>query len=384
MTGSHPTKLVFFGALLMGSDAFYLQTPNSRHSTMLQSKNSDRARMERELEKAMGDDWRLFRAKLVAQERAEEQKQKNNKNKKHEKKPTTNDSKDDADDDSSDKQGQLGDLFGAAISSIFGGNSDKAKGNGVSSLLRGNAVGIPQTEDLLYQDPFVSAAELPIHMKPKGVTNISAHRWAHQISHIEQGCVLVANEKLGGVFHQTVVLIVDHHEKSGTTGVVINRPLAGDLKKIATEQETNLDLSLKLAFSSSPVSYGGPVLTEEFAVLHGFGQVDGSKKLAPGVFIGGSEELMNEVRINRFDPSKALFIKGHAAWVPGQLEREIQKGVWYVCSASSDLVLRYAGAPITPEDDQQDLWSDILRCMGGEFEDIARQHSGRGDRRMMP
>lgn len=369
----------------MVSDAFHPLSSSSRQNTALQSKNSDRARMERELEKAMGDDWRLFRAKLVAQERAEEHKQKNHKNRKNEKKTGT-DSTEQVDEDPLDKQGQLGDLFGAAISSIFGGgHGDKSKATGaVSSLLRGNSVGIPQSEDLLYQDPFVSAAELPIHMKPKGVAKINAHRWAHQISHIEQGCVLVANEKLGGVFHQTVVLIVDHHEKSGTTGVVINRPLAGDLKKIATEQETNLDLSLKLAFSSSPVSYGGPVLTEEFAVLHGFGQVDGSKKLAPGVFIGGSEELMNEVRINRFDPSKALFIKGHAAWVPGQLEREIQKGVWYICSASADLVLRYAGAPITPEDDPQDLWSDIMRCMGGEFEDIARQHSGRGDRRMMP
>ena len=125
-----------------------------------------------------------------------------------------------------DKQGQLGDLFGAAISSIFGGHHSEDKK--VSSLLlRGNSIGIPQTapppEDLLYQDPFVSAAELPIHMKPKSVNKISSHRWAHPISHIEQGCILVANEKLGGVFHQTVVLIVDHHEKSGTTGVVINR-----------------------------------------------------------------------------------------------------------------------------------------------------------------
>ena len=93
---------------------------------------------------------------------------------------------------------------------------------------------------------------------------------------------------------------------------------------------------------------------------------------------------MNEVRINRFDPKKALFIKGHAAWVPGQLEREIQKGVWYTCSASSDFVLRYAGAELTTDDDPQDLWNDILRCMGGEFEDIARQNSGRGDHRMMP
>jgi putative transcriptional regulator len=125
-------------------------------------------------------------------------------------------------------------------------------------------------------------------------------------------------------------------------------------------------------------------LTEEFAVLHGFGHVEGSKKLAPGVFIGGSEELMTEVRINRFDPLKALFIKGHAAWVSGQLEREIQKGVWYIGSVSSDFLLRYAGAPTTADDDENDLWSDILNCMGGEYGNIAQKHGGRGDRRMMP
>mmetsp|Transcript_33761 Transcript_33761/g.97008 ORF Transcript_33761/g.97008 Transcript_33761/m.97008 type:complete len:402 (-) Transcript_33761:179-1384(-) len=401
MTGSRSTLTMFaLGTLFLSSDAFVPQAWTSRGDSacLSMSKNSDRARMERELEKAMGDDWRLFRAKLVAQEQAEELRTKGNKkshnnnshaNKESNKKQPATTAADTTsaaeknhvpvEDESLDKQGQLGDLFGAAISSIFGGNDKK-------SMLRGNGVGIPQTEDqdLLYQDPFVSAAELPIHMKPKSLSNINSHRWAHPIPHIEQGCILVANEKLCGVFHQTVVLIVDHHEKSGTTGVVINRPLSGDLNKIATEQETNLDLSLKLAFHDAPVSYGGPVLTEEFAVLHGFGQVDGSKKLAPGVFIGGSEELMNEVRINRFDPSKALFIKGHAAWVPGQLEREIQKGVWYTCSASSDFILRYAGAPLTPEDDPNDLWSDVLKCMGGEFEDIARQHSGRGDHRMMP
>lgn len=194
----------------------------SRTLTQLQSKNSDRARMERELEKAMGDDWRLFRAKLVAQERAEEMMNKKNPGK-VEKKAVANASEANSvnhpeeEQDTLDKQGQLGDLFGAAISSIFGNHERASKNN----IMKGNSVGIPQTDELLYQDPFVSAAELPIHMKPNSCIN--AHRWAHPISHIEQGCVLVANEKLGGVFHQTVVLIVDHHHKSGTTGVVINR-----------------------------------------------------------------------------------------------------------------------------------------------------------------
>lgn len=158
----------------------------------------------------------------------------------------------------------------------------------------------------------------------------------------------------------------------------------GSLMKVASEQGSKLDLSLKLAFTNSPVTYGGPVLSEEFSILHGFGEVEGSRKLCPGVYVGGSEELMNEVRINRFDPRNALFVKGHAAWVPGQLQREISKGVWYTAAASSDFILRYAGAPCTEKDNKEDLWSDILACMGGDYEKIAQQHKGRGDMRMMP
>lgn len=71
-----------------------------------------------------------------------------------------------------------------------------------------------------YEDPFVSPAELPLFIQE---TKINKHRWAHEIPHVEPGCVLIANEKLGGVFHQTVVLIVQHCERSGSIGMVINR-----------------------------------------------------------------------------------------------------------------------------------------------------------------
>jgi len=160
--------------------------------------------------------------------------------------------------------------------------------------------------------------------------------------------------------------------------------MQGNLLKIASEQETNLDLSLKLAFSNARVTYGGPVLTDEFSVLHSFGEVEGARKLCSGVFVGGSEELMQEVRINRFDPANALFVKGHAGWVPGQLSREIAKGVWYTAAVSSDFILRYAGAPVTADDNPNDLWSDILTCMGGKYADLAGMHGGRGDNRLMP
>lgn len=341
-------------------------------------KRSERAFIEKNLEDAMNNDWRVFRAKLVASEHAEG--------------PSTTDthhnssngnadyvkSKQERRDEKLAKQGDLGDMFADAISSIFHKKQKDAVGN--YDIFEGDTVGGIVPDDC--EDPFVSRAELPILMEPKAT--IDKHRWAHTIPHVEPGCVLIANEKLGGVFHQTVVLIIDHCESQGSTGIIINRPLKGDLQTVASKQNTTVDLSLKLAFSKAPVTYGGPVNADQFSILHGFGEVEGARKLASGIFVGGSEELMNEVRINQLDPTLALFVKGHAAWVAGQLGREISKGVWYPASVSSDFILRYAGAPTTDEDNPGDLWADILTCMGDDFVKIAKANAGRGDRRMMP
>jgi putative transcriptional regulator len=152
--------------------------------------------------------------------------------------------------------------------------------------------------------------------------------------------------------------------------------MPGDLLKVATENTSKLDLSLKFAFPSSPVTYGGPVLTDEFQILHGYGAVEGAQTVCPGVYVGGWEELMNQVRMQRLDPSKALFVKGHAAWVPGQLERELGKGVWYIASVSSDFILRHAHPPQDTGSDDSDLWTDILNCMGDSFASIANKHGG--------
>lgn len=149
-------------------------------------------------------------------------------------------------------------------------------------------------------------------------------------------------------------------------------------------------------------------MQDQFSTLHGYGLVDGSKKVCQGVFVGGSAELMGEVRKKKMDPKEVLFIKvscscncyraayryiispnltsskGHAAWVPGQLSREIEKGVWYVAACSADFILRYAGAPVSVDDNPRDLWADILSCMGENYESVAKMHSSRGDKRMAP
>ncbi|KAL7540598.1 hypothetical protein ACHAXR_010237 [Thalassiosira sp. AJA248-18] len=370
------------------------------------SKDNDRARMEKDWEHMMGEDWREFRARLVAREHAEDEMATVG--------VGSSNSKNNGRKQQSSKEEGVGKFITGAISSIFskGGESskkqeesstsgdtgstamtatteEKQKQDSLSSfanIFDGDAVGgatrfskIPSNCD----DPFMDEEECHL-MYDEPDVQIDPHRWAHPLFHVEPGCILVANEKLGGVFHQTVVLIIDHNELTGSTGMVINRPFPGNLIKIASDTDSNIDLSLKMAFSKAPVSYGGPVMQDQFSTLHGFGEVMGSKKVCPGVFVGGSSQLMQEVRRNNLHPTEVLFVKGHAAWVPGQLTREIEKGVWYIAAASADLILRYAGAPVSKDDNPSDLWADILSCMGDKFETIATSHMGRGDDRMLP
>lgn len=378
------------------------------------SKDNARARFEKNLEDMMDRDWRVFRAQLVAQETAEraEQERKaitsnsstsassnsnhlnninihensiNNNNKAQtsmvkafshstDGRPPADSYKNSLDDKQA-RQEKFGNIFAAIFNSK---NQDQ-------DIFDGNTVGGASIHSMVpdsCKDPFVTRDEIPVLLQPKAKVN--KHRWAHELNHIEPGCVLIANEKLGGVFHQTVVLVIEHNDVTGSTGIIINRPLTGNLNKIATETEANVDLSLKLAFNSSPVTYGGPVMQEEYSILHGYGEVEGSTKIAPGIFVGGSAELMTEVRKKNMTPSEALFVKGHAAWVPNQLAREVSKSVWYPASVSGDFILRYAGAPIHKGDNTRDLWADILTCIGGKYAEIAKAHSSKGDRRMKP
>jgi putative transcriptional regulator len=257
-------------------------TDDAALSSLSMAKNSDRAHIERNLEQMMGDDWRVFRAKLIAQERIAEEatiEPPTSTNKSRNKSESSNTSQNHNTDEKQQlsKHTQLSDLFAGAISSIFHSNHNNNENSSTNknskvktsssttndgNIFDGDTIGgvssssspsssssttyrrhqdfdtvdsskflsslcastssYSSTSSSDNRDPFVSVEELPCHI-PQTISTINKHRWAHEISHIETGCVLIANEKLGGVFHQTVVLIVQHSDKAGSIGIVINR-----------------------------------------------------------------------------------------------------------------------------------------------------------------
>ncbi len=200
-------------------------------SLYMARKSSDRARIERNLEDMMGNDWREFRAKLVAQEQAaatlreqQEHHMMMPSSTTMQRRPMTPDSQlyyhaHDVIDLQPNHRPYSTLQPSPQISSSF--MTDMPPSQTVGDLFAG-AINIfdgyrISGKSLKCSDPFVSEDELPIMMQ-KQVT-INKHRWAHVIPSPEPGSVLISNT----MFHQTVVLIISHCDVKGSTGIVINR-----------------------------------------------------------------------------------------------------------------------------------------------------------------
>lgn len=199
MTRYNPL-LLFLITGLHSSNAFLPGQPRRTSQTILKSKNGDRARVEKALEDMMDNDWRVFRARLVAQEQAEA----------HEADLNASTHTEESHSQESDERQMKQEKFSNIFAAIF--NNHKESEKKAMNIFDGDAVGGATATSIIpecCEDPFVSPKELPLFLSPK--VSVDKHRWAHPIAHIEPGCVLVANEKLGGVFHQTIVLVIDHN-----------------------------------------------------------------------------------------------------------------------------------------------------------------------------
>ena len=176
-------------------------------------KNSDRARLEKALEDLMDNDWRVFRARLVAQEKSEtlessKQFVSTRGSQETHAMPTTRD-------DKQVRQDNLGNLFAAIFSDNRKREKDGERKEETYSIFDRCGATLHKSCD----DPF--EAETSTLMTTK--SSINKHRWSHPLSHIEPGCVLIANDQLGGCFFRTVVLITEHSDKRGSVGFVINK-----------------------------------------------------------------------------------------------------------------------------------------------------------------
>lgn len=196
-------------------------------------------------------------------------------------------------------------------------------------------------------------------------------RWAHEVTSVELGCVLVASPSHFNddqqYFAQTVIFIT-HHDEDGTCGVILNRPLTSRLSSVKFSAGSGGEgQALAEVFKESALYLGGPVGVDQLILLHDCEEITGSVKVVDGIYSGGLGNAMQRVRSGQLDPTRFRFFCGYAGWTKEQLNDEIKKGIWYVAASSNDVITNQCIQLPRP------LWRQVLDLMGGKYADIARR-----------
>jgi putative transcriptional regulator len=153
------------------------------------------------------------------------------------------------------------------------------------------------------------------------------------------GVLLVAKPSLVDPnFRETVVLVTQAPDGS-TVGVILNRP-----------SETRSEKSRE------PIFAGGPVMREVLIALYAAESPPRAAafQVTQGIYL--SMHPANNDPLPTSPGQRVRFFAGFAGWAPGQLERELQLGAWFVLPVTDDLLFRA---------DTRGLWKELTEKARG-------------------
>jgi putative transcriptional regulator len=155
-------------------------------------------------------------------------------------------------------------------------------------------------------------------------------------------------------FVRSVILLCDSNEK-GAFGLVLNKLSIFKLGELLEGFE----------FLTNEIYVGGPVEQNTLHFIY-FGDrlLEGSVELGPQLWWGGNfEELLGKLRDGLVDVDNFKFFIGYSGWNEGQLEEELAVDTWIVCdNVFTKNIFR---------SEPDELWREILKNMGGEFQVLA-------------
>jgi len=160
-----------------------------------------------------------------------------------------------------------------------------------------------------------------------------------------EAMMLVAQPELQSEVFASSILFVKPLPGGGHMGFIINRPTTAKMGDLFPDDEA----SQKVA---DPLYLGGPEGYNRVFALVGKPDAGGAAPLQmmPGVFLIADSKDID--RVIASDPEHARFFLGLVTWEPGQLDDELERGLWYVDKADAKLVL---------EKKTDGLWEELVR-----------------------
>lgn len=166
-----------------------------------------------------------------------------------------------------------------------------------------------------------------------------------------RGKLLVSEPSLSDYyFNRSVVLLVEHNQKEGTIGLILNKPL--NLKI--------MDVVKELPDNKFPLFFGGPVHPDRLFYLHTLGdRIEGSVEIINGLYWGGDINSMKKLMdLNLVKCDEIRFFIGYSGWEPNQLDREMKENSWIVIQGDIPMIMSC---------DPDKLWRNIIKEMGSDY-----------------
>lgn len=137
----------------------------------------------------------------------------------------------------------------------------------------------------------------------------------------QQAMLLVASERLQGAYRGTVILAAPY--RGGHAGVVLNRPTRARMQDA-------FDHCPPCALVRDPIYLGGPEGARVvLALTLAEAQPDPSSvPMGPGVWIVIRREVIDA--LIEAAPNASRYFAGHVVWQPGELEAELEQGMFHV------------------------------------------------------
>jgi putative transcriptional regulator len=161
----------------------------------------------------------------------------------------------------------------------------------------------------------------------------------------EDTVFLVANPAFRDPEYRQTVLIASPTSNGGHIGVIINRPTRRSLASLFPEHEP----SKKVV---DPVFFGGPFSTSALVAVVRGEKSPGAGSLAIMANLHLAINVSTIDRIIEERPNDARYYVGYVGWRPGELRREIDRGLWYVMNPDANTVFRK---------DTDHLWEELVR-----------------------
>jgi putative transcriptional regulator len=161
----------------------------------------------------------------------------------------------------------------------------------------------------------------------------------------EETVLLVAKRQLEDPIWSSTILLAKPVAGGGHVGFILNKPTKMSLGELFPKHEP----SKKVV---DPLFLGGTVdINLVFALVEGReSKKAGSIRIAPDLFLAYETKAVD--RIIESEADHARFFLGLVVWRPGQLDDELDRGLWYVQEPEAKIVLRR----------QTDgLWDELVR-----------------------